>query len=325
METQMAGASFQQSVNIQYAAGVPGALYDDSPERSAVWELNSASAAYNIIGATAFTATSADPGSGDACGVAAAGGTGQFVGILSNSKLYANIGTSAGALISNFVLPNNVPAQLTTMGHLWVTLPGPANPGDVVAYDPTTGALSTYAKTTSITASLVASTGILTVTAVASGQVQVGQQFFVPGSGSFTITQNDSGVGGTGTYYTDYNVGGSNISSTTMTTASLPPPAFTGTASSTSTAGAMVISAVSSGELQIGSPVYGTGIPANAVVTAVPAGGGTGTYTISPAPATTLGSITVTSDALVSIPRAEVILFAPAGSGGLGVISLTNA
>lgn len=321
----MAGASFQSTVNIQYAAGVPGALYDDSPERSASWILNSASAAYNVIGATAFTLSSADAGAGDACGVAVAGGAGQFVGILSNSKLYASVGTTSGALNPNFTLPNDVPAQLTSMGHLWVTLPGPANPGDQVAYDPTTGQLATYAKTTSITASLVASTGVLTVSAVGSGQVQPGMQFSVPGSGAFTVTANDGGVGGTGTYYTNYNASGANISSTTMTAPSLPPPAFSGTASSISTAGAMVISAVSSGELQVGSPVYGVGIPADAVVTAVPAAGGTGTYTISPAPASTLGSTAVTSDALVSIPRAEVILFAPAGNGSLGVISLTSA
>jgi hypothetical protein len=321
----MAGASFQTVINVQYAAGVPGALYDDSPERSAVWELVSASAAYNIIGATAYTATSADAGAGDACGVAAAGGTGTFVGVLSNSKLYAQLGTSTGALIPSFTLPNDVPAQLTTMGHLWVSLPGPANVGDQVAYDPTTGQLATYGKTTSVVGSMAGSTGVFTVATVNSGWVQVGMQFNVPGSGAFTITGLDSGVGGTGTYYTDWNVNGGKLSSVTATANSLPPPAFSGSATSITTAGVMAIGTVTSGQLSVGSPVYGTGIPANAVVTAVPAAGGTGNYTISPAPASLLSTTAVTSDALVNIPRAEVILFQPAGNGGLGVISLTSA
>jgi hypothetical protein len=320
----MAGGSFQSTVNVQLAGGIPGAFYDDSPERSAPWELVSSNAAYNIIGATAYTATTADAGSGIVSGVAAAGGSGQFVGVLSNKNQYANIGTSTGALNPTTALPNYSIGQLTTMGHLWVALPGPANVGDQVCYDQTTGQISTFAKVTSFTGSIVASTGVLTVSAIAAGNIQPGMA--ISGSGfSCTIVANDSGVGGTGTYYTDYSASAPNVSSEAMSGSSLPPVAasVTGTIS---TAGLLNVTAVGSGQLSIGSVLTGTGVPANTVITALGTGeGGTGTYTVSPSPAVAVTATTITADAQVKIDRAEVILFQPAGSGGLGVISLTGA
>ena len=318
----MAGASFQTAVNIQYAAGLPGALYDDSPERSASWELNSSSAAYNIVGATAFTATSADPGSGDACGVAAAGGTGAFVGILSNSKLYANAGTSSGALYPTMTLPNDVIGQLTTMGHLWVSLPGPANVGDQVCYDQTTGALSTFPKTTAFTASIL-STGVMTVTAVTAGMIQPGMILNGVGVNGVAVIGYDSGTGNTGSYFTNYV--GSNISAEAMTGNSLPPPAASVTGVVT-TSGVFSATAIGSGYLGVGQVLSGTGLLPNTTIIALGTGtGGDGTYTVSPAPATLTTSGTITADAQTQIPRAEVILFQPAGNGGLGVISLTSA
>lgn len=318
-------AQFQKSVPIQYGFGIPGALYDDSPSRAAPWELNSASAAYNIIGSTAYTATSADPGSAIASGVAAAGGTGQFVGILSNAKVYSTSGPSTGALDPTLALPNLCIAELISMGHLIVSLPGPASIGDAVSYDTTTGKLSSYVRNVSFTAS-IASGGVMTVTGVPVGTIQPGMIVSGVGAAGIVIESYGTGTGGAGTYNTNYEGAGA-VSSTTFTGLALPPPAFSATASSISTAGAMVISAVASGDLAIGAPVYGTGIPANSVITAQNSGtsGGTGTYTISPAPAATLGSTAVTGDAMATIARAEVILFNPAGNGGLGVVSLTSA
>lgn len=324
----MAGASFQTQVNVQYAFGVPGALYDDSPVRSAPWELVSANAAYNVVGATAFTATTADPGSATSSGVAAAGGTGQFVGVLSNIKVYPTSGTAAGALIPTSVLPNYIEGEMVSMGHLIVILPASANLGDLVSYDATTGALSTYPKTTSFTGSIVASTGVLTVSAITAGFLQPGTQ--IQGAGfQCQITGYDSASGGTGTYYTNYSASQGNVSSEAMTGNTLPPPATSITAS-IATTGVMTVSAVGSGQIVPGQVLAGTGVPANTSVQPYGTGstngeGNTGTYMVSPAPAVAVTSTTITADAQVAVPRAEVILFQPAGNGALGVISLTGA
>lgn len=324
----MAGASFQTTVNIQYAFGIPGALYDDSPMRAAPWELESASAAYNIIGATAYTATSADPGTADVSGVAAAGGTGQFVGVLANLKEQVTSG-NAGSLNPSGSLPNNVTASLVTMGHLIVTLPAPANLGDQVAYDATTGQLSTYPKTASFTASLVASTGVLTVSAITAGAIQPGAVLSGAGVQGVVVTGFDGGLGGTGTYYTNYTGGAGNIASEAMTATNLAPPATSFTAA-IATTGIMTVSAVGSGQIVPGQVLNGVGIPVGATVqpygtNSTNGEGGTGTYQVSPAPSVAVTSETITTDLQIAIPRAEVILFQPAGQGGLGVISLTNA
>ena len=67
---------FQSAVNVELGFGIPGEFYDDAPIRCASYAINSSSAAYNIVGATAFTLTTADPGDNSASAIAAAGGTG---------------------------------------------------------------------------------------------------------------------------------------------------------------------------------------------------------------------------------------------------------
>lgn len=315
---------FQTQVNIQLAFGIPGALYDDSPVRATPWELNSSQAGYNIIGSTAFTAISADPGDSSGSGVAKAGGTGVFVGILANSKVYATSGTSTGALTPTLSLPNFTIGELITMGHLIVALPGPASIGDQVCFDATTGAISTYPSNATFTAS-IATTGVMTVASIQTGMIQPGMILSGTGVGGVTVTAFDSGSGGTGTYYTDYNGAAGAISSEAMTGRSLPPSAATFTAA-IATTGIMTVSAVGSGQLGVGQTLTGTGVPANTVITAFGSGeGNTGTYTVSPAPASAVTSTTITTDAQIQIARAEVIRFQPAGNGGLGVISLTGA
>lgn len=165
-------ASFQSSIPVQQSFGLPGALYDDGPVRCAPYELVSASAAYNVIGATACTVSDPDPGTNATSAIAAAGGTGVFAGIIMNPKVYANFGTSTnGSLAPNLTLPNYTIAELLTMGDIIVSLPGPANIGDLVCYDQTTGALSTYPAITSFTGAIAASTGALTVSALAAGLI----------------------------------------------------------------------------------------------------------------------------------------------------------
>jgi hypothetical protein len=131
--------AFQSTVFQFMGAGVPGELYSNSPKISQSYIINSASAAYNVIGATAFSVTSQ--------GVANAGNTGTqvYAGILSNPKTSAAFGTSNSPLSPTLTLNNYAQGELITVGQMWVTLPGTANIGDVVIFDNTTGALSTIA------------------------------------------------------------------------------------------------------------------------------------------------------------------------------------
>ena len=136
--------TFQSTVSLQQGFGVPGELFTDSPWRAQSFILNSASAAYNIIGATAFTVSSQ--------GVAQAGnpgGTNVYAGILIAPKEQALYGVGANALSPTLTLNNYAQAELLTMGTVIVTLPASANIGDWVIYDNTTGALSTVPAGTS--------------------------------------------------------------------------------------------------------------------------------------------------------------------------------
>lgn len=129
--------SFQQTVYVQSAPGVQGDRYDDSPHRALPYNLVSPSAANNLIGTTFCTITSQ--------GVARAGGTGAFAGLLVNSKLYALQGVGGSTLAPTLQLPNNTNVELTTEGRWWVYLPAAANIGDQVLFDTTTGQISTQA------------------------------------------------------------------------------------------------------------------------------------------------------------------------------------
>ena len=317
---------FQQTVNIENAFGIQGALYDNGPVRSLPYELVSASAAYNVIGATAYTVTSADTGNSSASGVAAAGGTGVFAGILGNSKLYATAGTSSGALNPTMALPNYTIGELFVMADLIVALPNSSNIGDLVCYDQTTGALATYPPQAQFTAAF-ASAGTLSVTAIAVGQLQVGM--VVSGAGippGAYIKALGTGKGNTGTYTLSVSTA-SDIASEAMTAPSLPPAAASVTGVFY-TAGLLSVTAVSSGELAIGQVLTGTGIPAQTTIIGLGTGvGGTGTYTVNTVSAFTLGSLTITADAMIQVPNATVYRFpSPGASGGqnVGVIKLTN-
>lgn len=130
---------FQNTVRYDYAFGMPGEMRYDGPKRVQTGLINSASAAYNIVGATAFT--QANTG-----GTFAAGGTGIFVGILANPKVYASIGTTAqGPLGPTLTLPNNVQAEFALMGELTISVPAACNIGDILMYSTATGAISTAA------------------------------------------------------------------------------------------------------------------------------------------------------------------------------------
>lgn len=196
--------AFQSTVNITLGAGIAGEQFDDSPSRVSPWEVNSASAAYNIVGATAYTLNTADPGDGSGSGVAAAGGSGTFLGLLVNPKVYASFGTSSDTLAPTMTLPNFTIAELTTMGRWFVTLPAAASVGDSVYYDNTTGAIGT--QPFSASGQMSQSTTTVTIQsspAPVGGNIGVGS-VITPASGEpVRVLALGSGTGGAGTYTVD--------------------------------------------------------------------------------------------------------------------------
>ena len=70
------------------------------------------------------------------------GGTGAFAGILSNSKLYALNGTTAGTLEPTMALPNNTVVQgVTLTSGILVNLKSAAAIGNKIEFSQTDGTL----------------------------------------------------------------------------------------------------------------------------------------------------------------------------------------
>jgi hypothetical protein len=313
-------AQFQSTINIYNALGIPGDLAFDGPKRAASYNLYSAGVP-NIVG-YAFTKTAAanpDTSLGSPNGgTAQVGGTGQFAGILVNPKAYPAYGTTAGGpLAPSLTLPDYAIGELLEMGYVFVSLPGGANVGDLVAYDPATGALNSIAPTTTFTGSI--STTTLTVSAVSAGQLSVGQLLSGAGITPGTyITALGTGLGYTGTYTINNS---QTVSSEAMSAVNTPAASFSVTGSIAATT--FTVSAVGSGQLRIGDQVFGTGVSANTVITAFGSGvGGTGTYTVSQSQ--TVSSTTLTGPANVLVPNAVVERYNANATGGVAVIKLTN-
>lgn len=157
------------------------------------------------------------------------------------------------------------------------------------------------------TASTTNGSPTLTISAVTSGQLSVGDT--VTGTGipaNTTITALGTGTGGTGTYTMSANA------------------SATGTPTVTAASNKMVVSAVASGTLAAGQPVSGTNVTAGTTITNVgTATGGVGTYTLSVQQ--TFASTTVT--ALGGVETKWWVDGDPSGpgttiaSGALGMIS----
>ena len=331
-------ATFQSTVNIWSALGVVGDMAFDGPLRAEPYNLFS-NGTPNIIG-NAFTVSSganADPSGNSAlAGTAQVGGTGQFAGILVNSKDYASYGTTSGALNPTITLPDYSIGFLATMGYFFVNLPGPANVGDLVTYDPLTGNLNSIAPTTKFTGSIApgGSAGtddVLTVSAVSAGQLAVGQLISGTGvDGATYIISLGTGTGNTGTYNLS-TINLQTVSSRAMTAPNVPAMAFAASAAyiTTSTGvDTLHIATLTSGEVLIGQQVFGTGVAANTVITAFGSGtGGTGTYTLNTSGQTVASSGSpeaMTGPSNLFMPHCIVDRYTTNTTGGLAVIQLTN-
>ncbi len=207
---------FQSTVRYDYAFGQPGEIKFDGPKRVQTGLINSASAAYNIVGATAFTQAASG-------GTFGAGGTGVFVGILANPKVYASVGTAAlGPLGPTLTVPNNVQGEFALMGELTVSVPAACNIGDLLTYNTTTGAIGTVAPTASFTG--VVASNVLTVSGMsATGNLGVGSVLYsATGAILARILSLGTGTGGNGTY----NVDTATVSSQPMTANSEAPAGY---------------------------------------------------------------------------------------------------
>lgn len=139
---------FQTQVFSQMGIGVQGEVYAEYPTKAESFQLISALASYNVIGATAYTVTSQ--------GIAAAGNVGGarvFAGILVAPKTYALRGDGSDPLNPSLTLPNYTQGELLTVGVIVARLSntsGAINAGDLVIYDNTTGLLETISPATAL-------------------------------------------------------------------------------------------------------------------------------------------------------------------------------
>lgn len=314
----------QTSVTIYNALGIPGDIAFDGPMRARAYNLFS-NGTPNVVGYAYTVSSGANPNPATAAGnagTATVGGSGIFAGILINPKEYPGRGnaTIGGALASTLILPDYSIGDLMTLGEIFVNLPGPANVGDLITYDPATGALNSIAPTVNFTGSM--STTTLTVTAVTQGQLAVGQQIAGAGITPGTyITALGTGKGYTGTYTINNS---QTVSSEAMSAVNIPAPAFSVTGSIATSGGVdtLTVSAVGSGQLAIGDAIFGTGIAANTVIASFGTGvGGTGTYVLNSS-GQTVTSTTITGPANTLIPNAVVSTYTANATGGVAAIKL---
>jgi Phage stabilisation protein len=125
----------------------------------------------------------------------------------------------------------------------------------------------------------------LTVTAVNSGTIAVGQNLFAVGALQETvITALGTGTGGTGTY----TIGRSQTIASSQMYTSSPGAVVTAAISGTT----LTVASVTSGTLYVGQTIQGTGITTQTIITALGTGtGGAGTYTVNNSQ--TIASITM--------------------------------
>ncbi len=231
-------------------------------------------------------------------GIAAGSSAASFTGGISGTTLtVASTPAPSGSLAVGQILTGGGAAPCTTL----------------IAFVSGTGGAGTYtvkpSQTVASGASLKAgSTGTLTVAAMASGPIAVGQTLTIPGMpGCMTIT-----AGGSGTY-------------TVTPSATVPSASFTGSiAQATQTAsftgaivGTQLAASSISGSIAIGMALTGTNVVAGTTITGLVSSSGAYTYTVSPSQSvsstTITGSITTATLTVATSPT-------PTGTLAIGQI-----
>lgn len=168
--------------------------------------------------------------------------------------------------------------------------------------------------TASIAPSPLGNQSVMTVSAVASGVIAIGQTLAGSGVASGTyISGYGTGSGGTGTYF----VTNSQTVASEPITASASAASFTG---SIGARGVMTVTAIGSGEIQPGMLVAGIGVAAGTAVVSQITGtdGGDGTYQVS------IFQI-VSSESLTAAPASISVTFDPISQGFVIESGLTGA
>ncbi len=191
---------FQTSVNDRLPLATPGSFASANPRASVVAGDSSFTAdATNGVTVGVFAWTDAadavvyntNPGYGN----------GKPRGFVAN-ELQASI--TQWLAESSYIIQPGMPVTLYAQGDFWVKTLTSAARGDKVYADYVTGAISVYPTASAPTGAVVTgsiSATTLTVTAVASGKLRVGD--LITGSGvsaNTFITALGTGTGGTGTY-----------------------------------------------------------------------------------------------------------------------------
>ena len=326
--------TFQSTIGFYEGIGIPGELAFDGPMRSAPANLFS-NGTPNIIG-NVFTYTSnanPDPVTGSPLATnATVGGTGAFGGFLMSPKEYSANGVTGNPLGASLVLPDYTIGELLTMGQIFVNLPGPANVGDLLTYDPATGNLNSIAPTANFTASIAATAGgdVMTVSAITNGTLGIGSAISGAGvKGGTVIAALGTGTGNTGTYILN-TINLQTVSSEAMSATNLPAPAWAASAAYITTAAGvdtLHITTLTSGEVLVGSTVNGVGVAPNTVITALGSGvGGTGTYTLTTSGQTVASSGSpeaMTGPTQLLVPTGKVLRFGANSTGGVAAVQLT--
>jgi hypothetical protein len=188
-------------------------------------------------------------------------------------------GTTAGAIVNDGSIIAAITAS-TPQAVLGLTIAAGANVGSIT----NTGTISasiTDSKTTSGTAGAIIDQSGSVAVVNNTGQISAA---LIPTDTSFVIAGNRTAID-----VSHATAGTAITQSPSVTFGGQPAPQFTGAISGTT----LTVSAVASGNLAVGQTLYGAGIAAGTVITAVGTGtGGTGTYTVGL-------SQTVTSEALI--------------------------
>lgn len=284
---------FQSQVNTVPALGVAGDFASSNP-RATVVALAGALIA-GSAGVTVGRFAWVDPG--DQATV-----TNQAPPALGNAAPDGFVHRAQEALITTYLaeasmlIPAGKQMELMASGDFFVKNDGSTTAirGQKVYADLATGKASAAAtgsaSTASVTASIAAGSGsatgtisdnVLTISGSVTGSFNPGGTLSGTGvaSGTKIVRQLSGTAGGAGTY--EVNIGEQTVASTTITEAH----------------GVMTVTAVGSGELEIGGLLSGTGVAAGTHISAFGTGaGGTGTYIVDNNTAVTSTTITATTN-----------------------------
>lgn len=264
-------AGFQTQVNADPAPGIEGDFASANPRSSMLAGPGAlvAGALGVIVGR--FARARNDNGqvfNGDP-------GVPNALGFVARSGNFATISTWLGQASMTVYAGREI--TLHTSGDFWARFAAGGTKGQKVFAAYADGACVAAAAGSSVAgATVTGSAGavvtgsiagtVLTVTAVASGVLHVGQ--VLAGSGvtaGTTITALGTGTGGTGTY-------------------TVTPSQTAASTTITATSNILDVTAVASGSLSVGDPVSGSGVTAGTTITGLGTGtGGVGTYTLSAA------------------------------------------